>query len=161
MKKPFKETKLGKFLTEKVPAALEVVGDVLPDKGVLGVIKNIVDRSPDIPETDRLEFERLLRDHEVEMETLYQQDRASARTRETEYVKSLGHADWMMYFVGVIVMCSFIVLQYVLIQVTIPEANRDMFIHMMGMIDTAAGLVIGYYFGSSRGSQEKNRMFKP
>ena len=39
-KKPFKETAVGKFLLNKLPG---VVTDVLPDKGVLGIVKNLID----------------------------------------------------------------------------------------------------------------------
>lgn len=42
-KKKFKETKVGQFLTEKVPSILGVVGDVLPDAGVLGVVKGLIE----------------------------------------------------------------------------------------------------------------------
>lgn len=43
-KKKFKETKVGQFLTEKVPSILGVVGDVLPDAGVLGVVKGLIEK---------------------------------------------------------------------------------------------------------------------
>jgi len=44
--KKLRDTKVGQWLKEKAPSVLEVVGDVLPDRGVLGVDKNIVDRDP-------------------------------------------------------------------------------------------------------------------
>ena len=46
MSKPLKETKVGQWLREKAPSVLDVVGDVLPDRGVLGVVKNLVDKDP-------------------------------------------------------------------------------------------------------------------
>ena len=39
-KKPFNKTKLGKFLKETAPSILDVVGNVLPDKGILGIVEN-------------------------------------------------------------------------------------------------------------------------
>ena len=45
-KKKFKDTKVGQFLTDKVPGILGVVGDVLPDAGVLGVVKLIEKEDP-------------------------------------------------------------------------------------------------------------------
>ena len=36
-KKKFKDTKVGQFLIKKVPSILGIVGDVLPDAGVLGL----------------------------------------------------------------------------------------------------------------------------
>jgi hypothetical protein len=68
--KPFKNTKLGEWLKTNAPKALDVVGDVLPDKGVLGILKNIIGSSSDIPAEQKLEFERLLADHEKEMYAL-------------------------------------------------------------------------------------------
>jgi len=37
-----KDTKLGAWLKEKTPKVLDVVGDALPDEGVLGIVKNLV-----------------------------------------------------------------------------------------------------------------------
>ena len=47
-KKKFKDTKVGQFLTNKVPGILGVVGDVLPDAGVLGIVKGLIEKETDI-----------------------------------------------------------------------------------------------------------------
>jgi len=44
--KKLKDTKVGQWLRERAPSVLDVVGDVLPDRGVLGVVKNLVDKDP-------------------------------------------------------------------------------------------------------------------
>lgn len=44
--KKLRDTKVGQWLREKAPSVLDVVGDVLPDRGVLGVVKNLVDKDP-------------------------------------------------------------------------------------------------------------------
>lgn len=44
--KKLRDTKVGSWLKEKAPSVLDVVGDVLPDRGVLGVVKNLVDKDP-------------------------------------------------------------------------------------------------------------------
>ena len=41
-KKKFAETKVGKFLKEKAPAVLNSIGDILPDQGTFGLVKNII-----------------------------------------------------------------------------------------------------------------------
>lgn len=46
MSKKLRDTKVGSWLKEKAPSVLDVVGDVLPDRGVLGVVKNLVDKDP-------------------------------------------------------------------------------------------------------------------
>ena len=58
-KKKFKETKVGKWISEKLPDVADNLGDVLPDQGVLGVLKRIVDGSPELTAQEKMEFERL------------------------------------------------------------------------------------------------------
>lgn len=65
-KKKIKDTALGAWLTTKVPALADKVGDLLPDSGVLGVVKNLVDKEPDVSMEDKLEFEKLKQQQEVE-----------------------------------------------------------------------------------------------
>ena len=65
-KKKLKDTGLGQWLKEKVPSVLDVVGDVLPDQGVLGMVKNMVDKDPSVSAEDKLEFEKLKQQQEVE-----------------------------------------------------------------------------------------------
>jgi len=43
-----KDTKLGSWLKEKAPSVLDTVGDLLPDQGALGVVKNLLDKDPSI-----------------------------------------------------------------------------------------------------------------
>jgi hypothetical protein len=43
-----KDTKLGKWLRDKAPDVLDTVGDLLPDQGALGVVKNLLENTTDI-----------------------------------------------------------------------------------------------------------------
>ena len=43
-----KDTKLGGWLKGKAPKVLDMVGDLLPDQGALGVVKNLLDKEPDV-----------------------------------------------------------------------------------------------------------------
>lgn len=52
-KKPFKETKLGKFLNNKGSKLVDIVGDILPDRGVLGVVKGLIDKDDALPQHDK------------------------------------------------------------------------------------------------------------
>ena len=47
-KKKIRDTKLGAWLSEKAPQVLGVVGDLLPDSGGLGVVKNLIDNDPKV-----------------------------------------------------------------------------------------------------------------
>ena len=48
MGKKIKDTKLGSWLASKAPNVLNLVGDILPDNGALGVVKNLIDQDPDV-----------------------------------------------------------------------------------------------------------------
>ena len=47
-KKKIKDTKLGSWLADKAPQVLGVVGDLLPDSGGLGIVKNLIDKDPEV-----------------------------------------------------------------------------------------------------------------
>jgi hypothetical protein len=47
-KKKIKDTKLGEWLKEKAPGILDTVGDLLPNQGALGLVKNLLDKEPGI-----------------------------------------------------------------------------------------------------------------
>ena len=44
MKKKFKETKVGKFLSNNGSNIIETLGDVLPSQGILGIAKALITR---------------------------------------------------------------------------------------------------------------------
>jgi len=46
--KKIKDTGLGKWLKSKAPNVLSVVGDLLPDQGGLGIVKNLIEKDPDV-----------------------------------------------------------------------------------------------------------------
>jgi hypothetical protein len=154
--KPFKETKLGSWLATNAPKALAVVGDVLPDKGVLGVLKNIIDSTPDIPQEQRLEFEKLCYDHEQELYALEVQDRDSARKRETEFAKSVGHSDYMVWFLSGALIMSFFFIVWHLVKASVPNENRELVTNIVGIIEGLLISIYSYYFGSSMGSRIKD-----
>lgn len=43
-----KDTALGGWLKERAPGILSTVGDLLPDQGALGVVKNLLDKEPGV-----------------------------------------------------------------------------------------------------------------
>ena len=56
-KKKIKDTKLGAWLADKAPNILSVVGGLLPDKGALGIVKNLIDKDPKV---DSEEAQRII-----------------------------------------------------------------------------------------------------
>ena len=142
-KKPFHKTKLGKFLKETAPSILDVVGNVLPDKGILGIVKNLIDKDDDMSADDKSEAHRQL----VELYELEVMDRDSARDREVN-LRKYG-TDWMFNATGIVGLLAFAFLVYTVVTTNVPEGNKEIFIHMIGIVEGVALSIFGYYFGSA------------
>ena len=137
-KKPFKETAVGKFLTKKLPG---VVTDVLPDKGVLGIVKNLIDGDDSISNEEKAALKKEL--YEIEVA-----DRDSARKREVE-IKKAGGQDWMMFVTGIVGLLSFVFMIYAVVYIPSVTEN-DLFVHLMGMIKgVVISNIFAYYYGTS------------
>lgn len=155
-KKKFKETAVGKFLSEKVPDVAKLVGEAIPDKGVLGFVRNLVMSKQDLPPEDQLEFDKLMHEYEKEMFALEVQDKDSARDREIEFIKATGHADRFQYFIGglaVVTACSVI---YFLLFREIPKSNEHVIMLFIGELLGIVTGIYGYHYGSSMGSRLKD-----
>jgi hypothetical protein len=140
--KKIKDTKVGQWLKEKAPAVLNVVGDLLPDQGYLGVVKNLLSSDPDVTPEQEAEFEQMA----FELEAA---DRASARNREIEIAKATGKTDWMMVITGIVGLVSFLFTIYAVVYIENVREN-DLFIHLMGMIEgVVIGNIFAYYYGAS------------
>jgi hypothetical protein len=68
--------------------------------------------------------------------------------------------DLPMYILGgLITLCFFIVL-YLLIINPIPIDNRDVLYLIIGALIGFEGAIVNYYYGSSKGSADKNDLIK-
>lgn len=141
--KKFKDTKLGKFIKLKAPKVLEIAGDLLPDEGLLGVVKNLIDNEPDLSPEEKQEIHKRL----VDFYKLEVEDRNSARQREIEMVKA-GSDDWMMNITGIIGLGSFLLLLFAIVFMDVPENNKELMIHTTGIVEGIVLSIVGYYFGS-------------
>ena len=142
MSEKIKDTKIGKWLKEKAPKVLDVVGDLLPEGGYLGVVKNLISSDPDVSPEQEAEFDQIA----FELEAA---DRASARNREIEIAKATGKTDWMMILTGVVGLFSFLFTIYAVVYIENVREN-ELFIHLMGMIEgVVIGNIFAYYYGAS------------
>jgi len=145
-KKKFKDTKVGKFLLEKLPG---FAGDVLPDRGVLGIVKNLIDSEPDMDPATRLELQK-------ELAAIYKtevEDRDSARQRQAKMAEA-GDKDIMFNIAGIIGLAVFMFVVYAVVFITVPEQNRDLWIHMVGICEGIVISIFAYFFGAQA---KKNR----
>ena len=67
-KKKFHETKVGQFLSKTAPGILGTVGEVLPNNGVLGLVKNLIHKDPALPAEDKEKALKLLEQDMIEMQ---------------------------------------------------------------------------------------------
>jgi hypothetical protein len=69
-KKKFKETKIGAFLTNKAPKILDTIGDVLPDNGAFGIVKNLISSDTNLKPEDKEMALKLLEQDIAEMNNI-------------------------------------------------------------------------------------------
>ena len=68
MAKKFKDTKVGKFLLNNGSGIVNTLGDALPDSGVLGLVKGLIDKDESLPPEDKEKALKLLEMDMVEMQ---------------------------------------------------------------------------------------------
>jgi hypothetical protein len=150
-RKSFKETGLGKILLKVLPNVVKGASQFLPDSGVTGVIKNLINSDPNMSDDEKA----AAHDQLVELYRLEVEDRDSARKREAAIVAS-GGRDWMMTLTGIVGLSAFGFLVYTVVTTQVPETNKEIFIHMIGIVEGVALSIFGYYFGSAVKKDDKN-----
>jgi len=143
-KKKFKDTKVGKLIGNIAPNILGVAGDLLPDAGVLGIVKNLIDKDENIAPEDKA----IMHDQIKELYELEVADRDSARKREIEIAKT-GKKDYMHSFTGVIGLLSFCFMIYAVVYLDVPESNKEVFINILGISQGIVLSIFGFYYGSA------------
>jgi hypothetical protein len=143
-RKKFKDTKIGRFLKEKSPKILDVIGDVLPSSGVLGVAKNLINLSEDLTQEDKDMLNREI----LTMMELELADKISAREREVS-IAGLHKLDFLFYTTGLVGLLAFGFIIYAIVFLSIPEDNKEVWIHLIGITEGVVLSIFGYYFGSS------------
>jgi hypothetical protein len=150
--KKLKDTKIGSFLKEKAPDVLNVVGDLLPDNGTLGIVKNAIDLVvPDNEERKALKAE--ISELELEYYKTEVADRDSARKRQIELAKA-GKDDYMMYIVGLVGIGSFALIVTSAIFMDLPE--NPLLHQIVGLVEGVALTIFAFYYGTSKGSKDKD-----
>ena len=68
MKKKFKDTKVGAFLSNNGSGIIDTLGNVLPSNGILGIVKGLIDKDESLPPEDKEKALKLLEMDMVEMQ---------------------------------------------------------------------------------------------
>jgi hypothetical protein len=68
--------------------------------------------------------------------------------------------DIFQYALGAIIVVAFFLMIYLLLFNGVPEVNKDLLNITAGALISAFTGIVGYYYGSSKGSSDKNEMLK-
>ena len=143
MKKKFRETKVGKFLSEKAPDILNVAGELLPDAGLLGAVSKMIDESKLTPE-DKAQAHAQL----VELYNLEVEDRKSARlmySSDSTVQKILATVFTIAYFA-----LSFIMFKYFVEEdIDLGEFEISFISTIFGAMTAKVNTVVDFFFGGS------------
>ena len=125
------------------------------------VVKTISANPESLVELRKLEMQHKERLQEflLEERKLELQDVANARQRSTEVVKATGKIDYFQYGLATVITVGFFSLTALMYFKPIPEASLGPINQLFGALVLGFGSVIGYFFGSSKGSSDKNKLF--
>ncbi|MEL7487953.1 MAG: hypothetical protein AAGJ87_12145 [Pseudomonadota bacterium] len=98
------------------------------------------------------EFKIALRRAAVDEQRIHAGDRESARRRQA------AMRDWTPSVLGALIILGFFVVLAAMLSQTLPPGAETEFSIMLGALATMTAAVVNYFFGSSAGSKEKNRL---
>jgi len=64
------------------------------------------------------------------------------------------------YVLGALIVLGFFVLMVVLVYTSVPDQNKDLLNLVVGALIGSFATVVGYFYGSSLGSSDKNELLK-
>lgn len=146
-------------------------------KGVIGIdsddpaeLEKAVMNNPDVvlklkelELTHKVELERLaLQGAQVELEETkaYIGDVASARAREMQITSATGKRDWLMMALAITVVVGFFTLVFVALADPTKMSDNGPINLLFGAMVSGFTMVLSYFFGSSKGSSDKNTIME-
>lgn len=159
-KKPFKETKLGAFLTgQGAGNLLNTIGQVATGNwvGAVDSITDMIKGSTELTaEKKELALQYLAQD--LEAMKLEVEDRKDARQREV-LINQSESSSWLAKNTGSLIALVFTVFTCILFILVLTgniKPSENITFTIVSSVTNIFMLVCGYYFGSSRSSQAKD-----
>lgn len=157
--KPFKDTKLGQFLSEKAPHILNAVGDILPNQGTLGILKNIISKDPSVADEDKAQIQKLVEEQQTELISFELQEMSSARAREVS-INQADQSSWLAKNTASIIALSYTLFNFIILAGILfgqIKVGENMAILIVNSVVNICMLVVGYYFGASHSQMKMNQ----
>ena len=130
-----RDTKIGSWLKDKAPKIFETVADALPNAGLLGVVKNLVNSDSSLSHEEKLEFEKL-----------EQQERVALEKNITErWTSDVSSKSWLARNIRplIVLTLTFMFLVFIMIDTFATVQIRESWIKMY---ETILMTTIGGYF---------------
>lgn len=157
MKKKFKDTKVGGFLLQHAPEALDFVGDYFPPAKTLSRLV--------APELAKLDADKRGEFYEI-LETSYEKERAYALENTNAargiYGKSKEMADslanrimtWNLPVMGLLVIANIGCIMW--LESTLLAVVSNVIGGLLSQLSNERTTVVNFFFGSSTGSKDKD-----
>jgi hypothetical protein len=101
-----------------------------------------------------IEFQQRMKELEIDLERISAGDRDSARKMQIET------RDWTPAVLSTVVVLSWVLIQFFLLTHVVEIEMREIIMRTLGTLDSALGLVLAFYFGSSASSRNKDETIK-
>ena len=147
------KTRVGNFLKNTSPHILDIIGDVLPDTGALGIVKNLIDKDDTLSPQQKAEAINLLK---IDLEN-------TKDARDLQKVALQQNDIFSKRFVYYLAtFWSVIGATYLFMATFTTVVNPKMADTVLGfLLGTIVATIINFFFGSSQGSKDKaNELLK-
>ena len=131
---------------ELIAGGIKGLGDT-----VLGFIREF-HMDPEQAAALEQKIRQAVMDYQLQTQQLVMQDRNSARQRE------MAVKDKTPAVIAYAVLFIFGLANWYVFTHTLPAGNETLISRVLGTMDMAVGLILGYYYGSSAGSAAKHTM---
>lgn len=101
-RKPFNETGVGKFLSSAGSTITDVLGDVLPDSGVLSVVKGLIVKDEQLTPEDKEMALKMLEMDLKEMEEVTKRLQSDNEHQITRLVRPVSYGAMFILFMSII-----------------------------------------------------------
>jgi hypothetical protein len=151
MKSKFKDTKIGKLIKSKAPQVLDLVGDLLPDKGVTGVVKRLIDRDDTVSDADTQMLHREVERYEIEAFELEVKDRGDARDlyKSDSVLQKVFAVVFLTGYICVTLLLLFGVYQSAISKIEYRNEEVAIVTMVFTAMSTKVGTVTDFLFGGS------------
>jgi len=157
-KKKFKDTKVGRWLKMNAPDLLDTIGDIYPP---VKLLSNLVSGRKDIDPVDKQQFEEYLKEYELELE--YHTENTNGARRIYKNSKDITDrlARNIMYInlplIVVLVIINIACIKW--LDSTLLAIVSNVIGMTMQKLFEERSVVTNFFFGSSKGSKDKENLF--